>query len=144
MKTSKLKEWLYDHKYEMSIRDTDMIIYSYGAVVAVVSCDQCGKMDTSWTAFERLAQDDQLALCKKVSEFSMTPPEEREDGVRFRVKPNLDCGYPYLQFSLFGDWVFKTVEGAQVFTPSTWNSVKGNMPAYDKDNPLFEEVAEDD
>ncbi|MBT9670625.1 hypothetical protein GPK34_01050 [Secundilactobacillus kimchicus] len=147
MKTSELKKRLDAHNYTCNETEYYLHIYNSRGHVASIAKDEYGSLMTTLEDFSYLSLEEKRFLFEALTDYAATPPDERKDEVRFRVhilKGN-KSGYANLDREdnniLVGDadddWDdrFQTI-----FTPLEWDAVHGNLPAYGKDNPLFEEV----
>lgn len=148
MKTSEFKTWLTDHGYtfDKNVAGDALVIYhtliSDNQVMvnlAKVSLEQGGLFTTNYDECRMLFAYTRKALLEKLTSYAFTPIVERKDEAWFKARLNADADYPYFKQSSQGI-VFCKEQVAPLFTPTTWNAVRGNLPAYDPENPLFEVI----
>lgn len=148
MKTSELKRRLEALGYEVEEDPANrkLIVYRIraGKVNQATASIPVDEPYLDYVNFGVQPVFNKLALWDLLTAYVATPLEERKDEVRFRVKHNTDIYFPYFGQSDLYEMDYCDEEHAAIFTPTTWDKARGNMPPYKEGNPLFEVVSGDD
>ena len=126
------------------------IIYVYGfdgAELGEVSIDDFGAVDTSDVAFGAMKNKEEFV--KLIFKYALTPLDEREDELKFRVRMlpgKINCD-TYLNQGKRSKVVFlgepdKTDKTQAIFTKSEYDKLQQKysewLPKFDKKDPHFE------
>ncbi|MBT9670601.1 hypothetical protein GPK34_00925 [Secundilactobacillus kimchicus] len=133
-------------RYSLGNDDTDYYVYEKterNFKVFSFRPDWRFGIDTCCRAFNELDEYTQDKLIKAIHAYTDTPVKDRKEMPTFKV--NLGIKIEGLQQSYVsvcnnGEIVLQLESLADVFIPSMWDKVRGNLPAFNEDNPIFEMI----
>ena len=96
MKTSEFIEKALEVEGVASYENRDNYVIVFigrgGTTLAKVFVDETHAFDTSWNGFYELKKQSKDRLLTLIYEYAMTPPEEREDPKKYKLKHKLIRG----------------------------------------------------
>lgn len=147
MKTKELIDKIKNgYDYTVSFDGTINIRNAFrGDLLAIVSKEKFGIVNTFYSAFENMVDSSDLA--KILLEYALTPLDEREDEPKFRVRmlPKRVNYNAYLnqgKQNIFFDDSDETDDVQTIFTKSEYDKLQQKyqdwLPKFDEKDPHFE------